>query len=375
MGMSKWKLIAINLLVFFLLFNFAYWCLPALSALHGLNFASTDVRDDPRGRLPNYANVTWAPQHYRELHQLKTDYKSFIGWRRMPFRGETITIGGRYSQRRTINDGIDISKEVYFFGGSTMWGTGAHDDGTIPSRFAAATGFWSENFGEAGYTAHQSLILLLQLLQDGHRPNTVVFYDGVNEVVVKCRTELGPYSHLLEAETDYLLKNPRHPPSPISFSHYVAPLQHVAGWIRAKLVIPALDPTTTGGFDCDSKPEKARKIAENLVADWQMAKGLVESYGGRFFGVLQPVSYFSQTRLDHLTNPAMRAQSRADDPAMRAQFRAVYPLLEKRMSENVEFLNLVHALDVDEFVYVDLCHLSPNGNQLIAARIAKLIQP
>jgi hypothetical protein len=55
--------------------------------------ASTEAPDDVRARLPNYANVTWATQHYRELSQLKSDYKSFIGWRHEPFQGETINIG------------------------------------------------------------------------------------------------------------------------------------------------------------------------------------------------------------------------------------------------------------------------------------------
>jgi hypothetical protein len=43
------------------------------------------------------------------------------------------------------------------------------------------------------------------------------------------------------------------------------------------------------------------------------------------------------------------------------------------MAEDAGFHNLVRALDVDEYVYVDFCHLSPNGNRLIATQIAKLI--
>src|SRR5262245_57714882 len=148
--MSNWKLIAVNLLVTFVLFNLAYWFVPTWYLLRSV-LASTEAPDDLHGRLPNYANVTWATQFYRELgqlSQLKTDYKSFIGWRLKPFQGETINIGGPYAQRQTINNGSDKSKKVYFFGGSTMWGTGARDDGTIPSEFAGATSLWSENFGE-----------------------------------------------------------------------------------------------------------------------------------------------------------------------------------------------------------------------------------
>jgi hypothetical protein len=33
-------------------------------------------------------------------------------------------------------------------------------------------------------------------------------------------------------------------------------------------------------------------------------------------------------------------------------------------------LDLRNALDRDEYFYIDWCHLSPNGNQLVAARIS-----
>jgi hypothetical protein len=368
---SNWKLIAVNLLVTFVLFNLAYWFVPTWYLLRSV-LASTEAPDDVYARLPNYANVTWATQHYRELNQLKSDYKSFIGWRHEPFQGETINIGGRYAQRQTINDGRHKSKKVYFFGGSAMWGVGARDDGTIPSEFATATGFWSENFGEFAYTAHQGLVLLVQLLQDGHRPDIVVFYDGVNDVGAKCRLELTPNSHLYEAIIDRRLSNlePTEPP-PTAFSHYFAPLWHVADRIKSKL-IPAVAPAkAVGYYDCASRPEKATRIAENLVGDWKIAKHLVELYGGRFIGILQPVLYFSQTRVDHLLATDRRLLD--SFPDLRAQFQAVYPLVERRMAEEGGFHNLVRALDVDEYVYVDFCHLSPNGNRLIAAQIAKLI--
>jgi lysophospholipase L1-like esterase len=242
-----------------------------------------------------------------------------------------------------------------------MWGMGVRDDGTIPSQFAAATGLWSENFGESGYTAHQSLMLLVQLLQDGHRPDVVVFYDGVNEVSEKCRTGLTPYSHNREAQIDSLLKNFQ---DRFSFQYYFAPLRSVADWVNYEITrAVAVARPQVKSFDCDSKPEKAKKIAENLMADWEMAERIVQSYGGRFIGILQPVLYFSRTRLDHL----------GDDPVMHAQFQAIYPVIESLMTRNNTFHNMLHALDADDYVYVDYCHLSPNGNGLIAARVAEII--
>src|SRR5262249_7327904 len=96
------KLIAINALVFFVLFNMVYWALPLVELVKS-SIWHDRVVIDPRSQLPNYQGITWAAQHYRELDQLRTAFKSFVGWRREPFEGETITVIGPYGQRRTIN--------------------------------------------------------------------------------------------------------------------------------------------------------------------------------------------------------------------------------------------------------------------------------
>jgi hypothetical protein len=290
----------------------------------------------------------------------RTDFKSFIGWRRKPFHGETINVEGTYAQRRTINNGAADAKKAYFFGGSSMWGTGANDEGTIPSQFAAMTGMWTENFGEAGYTTHQSLMLLIQLLQDGRRPDLVVFYDGVNEVAIKCVTELTPNSHMLEARIDGLLKQSG--TSSASFAHYLAPVWYVAGRIKSMLTSDA-DVSRTEGFNCHLNPEKTSRIADNVLADWHVAKKIAESYGIKFIGILQPVIYFSRTRRDHLGDIFA---------LMQTQFQTVYPLIRQRMARDGTFYDLTSALDVDEYLYVDFCHLSPNGNRRVAARIAEI---
>ena len=358
------RLLLINVLVLFVLFNLIYWSLPLLQLVVGRSGAGR-MSQDPSARLPNYANVAWAELHYRELEHAqltaaRTDFKSFIGWRRKPFTGETINVDGPYRQRRTINDGADGAKKAYFFGGSTMWGTGANDAGTIPSQFAALTRIHSDNFGEAGYTAHQSLSLLIQLLQEGHRPDLVVFYDGVNEAAIKCVTELTPDAHMLEARIDNLLKQPA--TSPASFAHYFAPVRHVAGRINSIFARTA-GIAPVAGFNCHSDAGKAARIADNLLRDWQIAQRITKSHGAKFIGVLQPAIYFSRTRRDHLE----------DGPVlMQAQFRTVYPLIQQRVTQAGGFYDLTSVLDVDEYIYLDFCHLSPNGNRLVAARIAEI---
>jgi hypothetical protein len=312
------KTIAYNILVLFVLANVLFWSIPVVGSISDL------VRGKRDGGVG--------------------EFRSFLGWRQ--------------PQRPTINDKTTGERKAYFFGGSTMWGLGVSESQTIPSLFAAATGIHSENFGDIGYTAHQSLVLLLQLLQAGHRPNLVIFYDGVNDVAVKCEQGLTPESHGEEREINSLLRGHD---SPSSFAHYFRPVVRLAERINRQISKTLL----VSNYDCDTDSKKAQAIADNLIRDWQFAKLLVESFGGRFVGILQPVSYFSRTRLDHLKLP----------PNLDRQYQAVYPLVRQQIARDKDFHDLVPALDIDEAIYTDFNHVTPKGNGIVARRIAEIVAP
>jgi hypothetical protein len=233
----------------------------------------------------------------------------------------------------------------------------SNDASTIPSLFAQASGLRAENFADSGYVAHQGLLQLIQLLQDGHRPDLVVFYDGVNDTLFKCRSELGPHSHEREQQIAGILKSSA---NPHTFGYYVAPFAKLAQNISREMgrAVGADE------FDCHTNPAKARAIADNLVQDWRFARHLVELHGGKFVAALQPVSFFSRTRRDYLRLPE----------AFERQYQAVYPLL-RHQARSGEFHDLVSVLDTDEAVYTDFCHLAPRGNRIVAQRIAALAAP
>ena len=75
------------------------------------------------------------------------------------------------------------AKTIFMFGGSTLWGTGSPDRNTIPSELQALLGpeYDIYNFGETGYVSTQELNYLLHRLSLGDIPDTVIFYDGVND--------------------------------------------------------------------------------------------------------------------------------------------------------------------------------------------------
>jgi lysophospholipase L1-like esterase len=351
-----------NVVTFFVLFNLLYWAIPTVSALSRLyGHVRLLVANMPPG-ISGLQAARWVREHWSGTGLPPADYHSHIGWRRVSWARDGYHIEGPYLQRRTINIGTSGRAKVYFFGGSTMWGTGVPDAATVPSQFAAKTGFHSENFGEPGYTAHQSLLLLIQVLQAGHRPDLVVFYDGVNEVWVKCRSELNAGSHEREQQFRTILRRSF---LADSFSHYFAPLFAVAANVNREL-----DRTTRGeDYDCHRNPQKAQAIADNMVKDWEFARKLVEWHGGKFIALLQPVVHFSRTPIDHLEIGAFIER-------LRPGYETVYPMLRERvMRTGGDFHDLVSVVDGSERVYTDFCHLTPTGNARVAERIAEIVAP
>lgn len=295
-------------------------------------------------------------------------YRSFVGWRREPFHGNFKNVLAPYGVRRSINSSPNGS--TWFFGGSTMWGTGAVDDETIPSWYAKQSGRPVFNLGESAWVSRQSLNQLLNLLGDGFRPERVVFYDGVNDVLHGCRAELKNVpAHLQEADIALRLKQSPFDPAiaavtkPIG-DFIVAPYKAIGG----KLGFSIPKHQNYGGMDCLSNPSKAQKVADHLVANWYYAYLAAKSHGSDFLAVLQPQSFISSIKKDYLHE---------SDLYMRSEYEAVYPLIVKKMKDacavDADFCaRLVDGtrwLDGARPVYIDFCHITGYGNSIIAEKI------
>jgi lysophospholipase L1-like esterase len=93
-----------------------------------------------------------------------------------------------------VRDGVrrswqpdDAELEVWFLGGSALWGLGQRDDRTIPSEVAkladkAGIPIRAVNLGVPGYTQWQQEAALGYRLSRGERPDLVVVYDGANDL-------------------------------------------------------------------------------------------------------------------------------------------------------------------------------------------------
>jgi lysophospholipase L1-like esterase len=111
------------------------------------------------------------------------------------FAGQFVNVTNRERRSYTTTAPGDPF-EVWFFGGSTMFGYDAQrDDHTIPSevvRLAEAEGrpVQAHNFGVQGLTNYQETQILAQLLSSGRRADLIVFYDGINDTALQLQNAL-----------------------------------------------------------------------------------------------------------------------------------------------------------------------------------------
>src|SRR5262249_12276351 len=140
-------------------------------------------------KSPYYFDKSWAAQYWREFASSRQSrYHSYVIWRRAPFTGMTINIDEDGLRRTPGAVCRSDSYKIFAFGGSTMWGTGSPDWGTLPAYLQTAFENLDKrpicvvNFGESAFVSTQSVITLEARLQLGDVPDLAIFYDGVNDI-------------------------------------------------------------------------------------------------------------------------------------------------------------------------------------------------
>ena len=333
---------------------------------------SVNSNTDQRALYPTYSNKDFSIELLNEFSKIPTMYRSFIGWRREKANFKYTKILGSYNARKSKGEAINNS--VWFFGGSTMWGTGSSDNQTIPSHFNSLTKLPVYNFGETSWTSRQSLNQLINAIGDKNNPSIAIFYDGVNDVLHQCRSaiKLLP-SHSREIQIQNALK-----PLPMEerilnfiLSPYIA--------IARKFIIQftIVNSSQSKAYDCDINEAKSLSIAQHLVNNWYTAYALSKSKNFEFYGILQPTLFTTKTKSDYFPLEIVKKNSE-----MEIQYRIVYPLILKEIERYCEndknfcstIIDGTDWLDGTNNIFIDFCHITSFGNKLIAQSMKSFLK-
>jgi hypothetical protein len=241
-------------------------------------------------RLPYYAEQAWAVQYWQEHKMaLKKDYHPYTIWRSPPFEGELLNIDQNGIRHTPGPECEADSSRVFLFGGSAMWGWGAPDWGTIPAYLQAKLHAVNPepvcvvNFGEQAYVSTQSLIQLILLLDAGDIPDTVIFYDGVNEVLAASQSGR-PIIHQNFSETAAKFRD--------SQPSFLKGLQTLKSFTLLQLLFSQLDLLQGENMSRPPPPVDSDRLAGEVVqayvANYKSVASLAESYDFDYYFFWQP---------------------------------------------------------------------------------------
>jgi lysophospholipase L1-like esterase len=340
--------------------------------------------NDKRQLLSPYRGENWAIDYFNELSEVPRGYEQFLGWRRGQYEGEYININSS-GVRKTWNPplmsvGTNGHKTIYMFGGSTVWGTGARDDYTIPLQLAKVlhkNGHNIEiiNYGESGYIFFQEIINLIILLRDGLRPDYVIFYDGVNDVYGAYQSGVAGKINNFE-RISHKLATP-YPSTTVMLKKITKKILSFQ-WSKIhecivtihKSIVPSPKFTEIASSYTELQLEE---LADDIVGDYQSSVDLLKNlsliYNFEYLVLWQPVIYTEEYILDEELTAAVRA----GDKSAKKLYQSV-----DRMLREEDMLNFYNLSDVlkgrKETFYIDYCHLSEKGNQVVGEKIYSIIE-
>ena len=353
-----------------------------------------------RATYPNYSDEDpdYAYKIFEDYAAPAKHYEPFIGYRRDEYAGVAVNIseaGFRKSINESLNDGI------WFLGGSTMWGTGADDERTIPSYFAQLTGRSVLNLGESGFHSFQELVQLQALLAQGFRPSSVVFYDGVNDGYYFCQQDdtssfghsfSSRFSEIEEKLNDYESTFGGHENlfsstlRSLLSNFFLRPLtlftlQQPSGGVGRDQIAPSTPVSamkvTKKFLSCDNE-QRASYAARIMVNSWLSAAAILDKKDIPVWFVLQPIASYKPDNyeLDHLIEFSKQRIVNTRDNYEQF-YSSVRHEFYSRCGEYLAchaFVDLTEAFfEVDSPVFIDYCHVSHRGNEVIAKLLASKI--
>ena len=397
--MSFIKVIIINILIFILFYTF--FCIIFINIDKGFSKKNSPLDTNTvRSTYPNYRDYDkeTALSIFEEYAAPTSSYHSFIAYRRDGFNGKVVNVdaetGFRFSKNHSFNN------SVWFFGGSTMWGTGASDDKTIPSYFSDLSGEKVLNLGESGFVTFQESINLQIMLLNGYKPKMVIFYDGVNDsYTYSAKNEL-PLSHAYtsryrEMIRDYskykgnaedtilahslwdilVFKFKKNENKTISF--YRSPFDYYIFDKDKKIDTLSTDSKLSDLKVTEQYLQNGENSANLTFSIWLQVYSILKEENIPVLFILQPNAAYrpDSYNLDYLIDTEKQKIINIEKNTYE-YYETIKKLTKIKTQENEKlFLDLSEVfMKSKEPIFIDSCHLSPNGNYIIAKEIYEFLK-
>lgn len=321
-----------------------------------------------------YAGLDWPQEYFAEERQTKNRFVPYRMWQRQEFQGRHLNISSE-GLRQTWNPPVSAPqtlKKIFCFGGSTTWGVGARDNFTIPSLLSkklnqGAPRYLVTNYGEKGYCLTQEIVYLMLLLKQGRIPDYVIFYDGINEVMVGYKNKKA--GSIFGA--DYMRRKLYHQDT---VGEHLTQIWRRSGLYRGTKELKDLvkSPFKTDQPLTPEDNQTLERLADDIVADYlrnlELVRHLARAYGFHYLFIWQPAL---------CTNQALTAEEKQLAAWTNKKMVRLYDLVYARMArvQRPHFFNIANMFDRKKnTLYFSWAHITEEGNSQVAERLTRIFQ-
>ena len=325
---------------------------------------------------PAYARYDWAPQCIADQSRKLKDrnlYFPFRLWGVTEFHGNCVNndVTDLGAVRRTIATPApacanQAKKSIWVLGGSSVYGTSIPDWATLPSYLAGEFSRANEcvnviNLGVEGYATNQEILLLVEELKKGNRPDAVILYDGFNDADFGTMPPGNPTPHMGFTGIKGRLEG--------RFSARFDFLRGLASWQLVQELSKGAARTRTSRVPKDTLASHAVSTVDNYQQNLRIARALGGAFGFRVYAFWQPSIIFGHKPLAGYERQLLDLSSGDTYPF--DALAPVYEEAERRAAKDGDFIFLGNVFDrASAPLYLDWVHLTPEGNQIVAREIA-----
>jgi len=343
---------------------FAIW-----TARHGLRPSHEEKLGSTS---PSYSDFPWSAEFWKEEAARRKSARS----KYVPFRLWGVT---EWHSKYINDDPSDLgivrrtenplppgcaskgTKSIWFFGGSTTYGSGVPDDSTVPSylsRDLNASGagcYVVTNLGVEGYNTNQELILLTEEIKKGRHPDVAVFLDGLNDAYVGAFAPGFYGAHWAYAAVKARMEGS---------------LSGKLEFLRNSYALRLLRESVAPDSRRSSFERQADAAVDNYLANLAIARALGQKYSFEVVAFWQPFIGYGSKPLAPYESELVKFDANTPEGSAYPAMAAVYQEAERRKSQ--DFFSLAHAFDGNsQSLYIDRwSHLAPQGNEIVARAIA-----
>lgn len=360
-----WIILGITVLLLFVSDQLLRQVLPAPAGDAPVDAA---LQAPPREQADAVAADDWISQYWREHAASRyTEWHSYVYWRRRAYAGELITVDAN-GFRRTPHVQPRSERRIWLFGGSTVWGTGNRDSGTLAAQLeqiylerAPELGVRVDNFGESGYVSRQSLTAFQSALNCPEEPaDLAIFLDGANDVYAA-----------LQSGTAGLPQNEDNRRREFNSSRQAGQL--LRAWLLRLEGILRLAGVSTATVNESELPTLAQAITNHYFSQMKQAQALAIRYNVELIYLWQPTAFD-------------RSPPRGDEAAIVGASSALHVQLQRLSTRQVSTLHqraqlspILPLADLpaifdgsNDPVFFDFVHLSEAGQRILAEQLYQL---